>query len=143
MVTTQIIEWKDEYQTGIPLVDDSHRELVDLINRLYEHLQTGRSGATVVDFLGELYATVKTHFVEEEEIMNSLKYDEVEHHSHEHEKLLDEICEIMFAYQDGVVDDIQSLAGRLDDWFSTHFHTQDVRLQRFIDAQPDGDQMPG
>ena len=135
MATTRIIEWKDEYNTGIPLVDDAHRELVELINQLYEHLQTGHSGATVVDFLGELYATIKTHFVEEEEIMDSFKYDELDKHSNEHEQLLDEICQIMFDYQDGVVEDVQSLVERLDKWFSVHFRTQDARLQQFIDAQ--------
>ena len=135
MATIQIIEWKDEYNTGIPLVDDAHRELVELINQLYEHLQAGHSGATVVDFLGELYATIKTHFVEEEEIMDSLKYDELDQHSNEHEQLLDEICQIMFDYQDGVVEDVQSLVERLDKWFSVHFRTQDARLQQFIDTQ--------
>ena len=26
MATTQIIEWKDKYNTGIPLVDDAHED---------------------------------------------------------------------------------------------------------------------
>ncbi len=123
-----LIEWRDELQVGIPEVDDDHRALVDLINRLYAQLKTGQSAATIVDFLGELYASVARHFASEEEIMKSHEHPYYEEHAAEHKQLLDDICNMIDDYQDGVLNDDQQMADRLDDWFCIHFKTQDVRL---------------
>ncbi len=123
-----LIEWREELQVGIPEVDDDHRALVELINRLYAQLQTGESSATIVDFLGELYASVAKHFASEEQIMQSHGYASYREHAAEHKRLLDEICAMIDDYQDGVLNDDHQMAERLDDWFCTHFRTQDVRL---------------
>jgi hemerythrin-like metal-binding protein len=123
-----LIEWRDELQVGIPEVDDEHRALVDLINRLYAQLKAGQSPATIVDFLGELYASVARHFANEEEIMKSHEHVYLEEHAAEHKQLLDDICNMIDDYQDGVLNDDRQMADRLDDWFCIHFKTQDVRL---------------
>lgn len=125
-----LIEWRDELQVGIPEVDEDHRALVDLINRLYAQLKTGQSAATVVDFLGELYASVAKHFASEEEFMKSHKHTFYEEHAAEHKQLLDDICNMIDDYQDGVLNDDQQMADRLEDWFLAHFKSQDVRLHQ-------------
>lgn len=131
-----LIKWKEEYALGIPDVDTDHRELIDLVNSLYDQLQSGRYDVTVIDFLGELYAIVSRHFYREEEAMNMHAYDQFEAHKADHEKLLDDINNMMYDFQDGVLEDDRVMAKLLDEWFSDHFETHDARLHTHIPAEP-------
>lgn len=125
-----LIEWKDEYSVGVPDVDEEHRELIGLINSLHESMQAPDRGLDVMDFLGEIYARIASHFALEELIMRRHEYDEYRDHKGDHEQLLEEIRDIMDDYEDGKLLDDDDLARRLDRWFSEHFRTRDARLHK-------------
>ncbi len=131
-----LIEWKRQYSLGVPAIDHEHRELVDLINELYASV-TGPGSATdsdvtVADFLGELYARVGAHFALEEKIMRDNDYDEYHDHKADHERLLDDVRDLMDDYEDGVYVDMEEFGKRLDGWFSEHFRTRDARLHKKV-----------
>jgi hemerythrin len=109
-------------------VDEEHRELIALINSLYESMQARDDGPDVVEFLGEIYARIASHFALEELIMRRHDYDQYHDHKRDHEALLEEIRDIMDDYEDGKLLDHEELARRLDRWFSEHFRTRDARL---------------
>ncbi len=126
-----LIEWRKEFETGVPDVDHEHRELVDLINRLHEHMSGGADPARVTEFLGEVFARIAAHFALEESIMRKHAYDEYEAHKAEHERLLDEIRDIMDAQQDTASASYQdSLSSTVRDWFVNHFKSKDARLHK-------------
>lgn len=123
-----LIEWKDEYSVGVPDVDAEHRDLIELINTLYASMQARDGRPDVMEFLGEIYVRIASHFALEELIMRRHEYDEYREHKRDHEHLLEEIRNIMDDYEDGKVLDDDELANRLDSWFSEHFRTRDARL---------------
>jgi hemerythrin-like metal-binding protein len=128
----ELITWRDEFSLGIPSVDYEHRELISLINELYENYTVHGSDVTTQDFLGELYAKIASHFALEEKIMQERKYDQYREHKSEHEKLLDEIRDFMedienhHAFPEGVFRNL------LEVWFLAHFKSMDARLHRFL-----------
>lgn len=124
-----LIEWRKEFETGIPGVDHEHRELVDLINRLHEHMASGADKARVAEFLGEVFARIAAHFALEESIMRKHAYDEYEAHKAEHERLLDEIRDIMDSASTAYA---SSLSTVVRDWFVNHFKSKDARLHRML-----------
>ncbi len=124
-----LIEWRKEFETGIPGVDHEHRELVDLINRLHEHMASGTDKARVAEFLGEVFARIAAHFALEESIMRKHAYDEYEAHKAEHERLLDEIRDIMDSASTAYA---SSLSTVVRDWFVNHFKSKDARLHRML-----------
>lgn len=125
-----LIEWKDEYRVGVESVDAEHRELIDLINALYEDMQSRQHEEEVMAFLGEIYARIAAHFALEELLMRQHDYDEYRDHKQDHERLLEVIREIMDDYEDGKLLDSAALGCRLDAWFSEHCRTKDARLHR-------------
>jgi hemerythrin-like metal-binding protein len=125
-----LIEWKEEYVLGVPEIDHEHREMIELINELHENMQAGGDEASVADFLGELFARISAHFALEEKLMREQEYDEYRDHKQDHEKLLDDIRDLMDDYEDGVYVDVEVFARRLDSWFSEHFRTRDARLHK-------------
>ena len=125
-----LIEWHKEFETGIAEVDHEHRELVDLINALHAEIEKGGVRENVSAFLGEVFARIAAHFALEETVMRKHRYDEYAEHKADHERLLDELRDIMDQHDDeGHFNDAsQALATTVRDWFVNHFKTRDARL---------------
>ncbi|MDV7340591.1 bacteriohemerythrin [Terasakiella sp. A23] len=77
----EVIEWKEEYNIGIPQIDKQHKKLVALINRLSKAETEGGMIAYVFDDL-DLY--VKEHFRAEEELLRAFEYEDFDAHKEEH-----------------------------------------------------------
>ena len=124
-----IIEWRDEFSTGDEAVDHEHRELIELINGLYDALVEGRPTDETLDALGEVFARISAHFALEEHQMRDAAYAGYPGHKESHEELLDDIRDIMDAYEVGAfAAEREAFGARLRDWFVDHFKTHDARL---------------
>jgi hemerythrin-like metal-binding protein len=133
-----LLHWRDEFNTGIPSVDYEHQQLFDMINALHRTLDAGDM-ASVDEFLAALHDRIAAHFALEERVMRQRAYAGYAEHKTDHERLLDEIRDLMEASRAG---DYRSsadvLAQQLERWFSVHFQTLDVRLHRAVgDVAPD------
>ena len=126
-----LLAWKPDYALGIPAVDHEHRELFDLVNDLHASLFETDSEATVMDFLGELFSKISSHFALEEKLMRDGRYAELPVHKADHERLLDEIRDLMDDYEDAGHVDLERFAVELERWFSVHFSTHDAALHRW------------
>lgn len=128
-----LIAWREQFATGMPGVDHEHKQLIDLINGVFRKMGTPRAGEMTPDLLGEIYTRVSAHFALEEKVMREAGYDEYAAHKADHERLLDQIRDIM---DDAADDPDYNCAGRLgadlEQWFSVHFRTHDPRLHRHL-----------
>ena len=127
-----LIEWKQEFNTGIEDIDYDHQELVELINTLYSILLTEPSKLTIGEFLGEIYARISAHFALEEQIMLAQDYDEYQDHKDDHERLLDDIRNIMEEFEDSANFDAEVFSRHLGTWFIDHFKTKDMRFHKHL-----------
>jgi len=123
-----LLHWEDRYSVGVAAVDHEHRELIELINRLYAEATTQGSRDAIVDFFGDLFKAISSHFALEERLMRERGYDQLTQHKNDHERLLDELRDIMEDFEANERIDEKMLAGRLDAWFSRHFESHDARL---------------
>jgi len=130
-----LIEWDEKFSVGVAAVDHEHRELIGLVNETYDKLKRPDADITVPDFLGEIYARISAHFALEESLMRAKRYAYFDEHKADHERLLDEIRDIMDDYEDGDSEafDEQQFALRLGEWFTGHFRTHDARLHRQLE----------
>ncbi len=127
-----LLEWNNKYSVGVEAVDHEHQELIDLINRLHDRLGAADQKREVEAFLGDLFRAISAHFALEERFMREHRYNELTPHKTDHERLLDDLRDIMDAFeQAGEVDDA-ALGKRLGGWFSRHFETHDARLHRAL-----------
>jgi hemerythrin-like metal-binding protein len=111
---------------------NEHQELIGLINELHAALGTDRAGERVEEFLGEIFARISAHFALEEKVMQARHYDESAGHKADHERLLDDLRDIMDAQAEGSPLDDEAFSARLGAWFGRHFQTQDARLHKFL-----------
>jgi hemerythrin len=126
-----LVEWREEFRIGIPGVDHEHEQLIGMINGLHGALH-GSPSMTALDFLGELDAQIAAHFALEEREMRERGYPRYAGHKADHERLIDDIGDIMDACGEGAELDEAALGSRLADWFGVHFRTHDVELHRYL-----------
>ena len=63
-----VFPWNDNFVTGIALVDDQHRHLVHLINKLANHLARGIRAVEIRQVFEELANYAEVHFRDEESV---------------------------------------------------------------------------
>ena len=129
-----LLVWSDRYAVGDASVDHEHRELIALINRLHAELIAGDPHGDVEGFFGDLECGITAHFALEESLMRAHRYDHYAAHKADHERLLDEIRDIMDDYEAGSDPVEERFASRLSEWFGAHFRTHDARFHRSLPA---------
>jgi hemerythrin-like metal-binding protein len=127
-----LLEWREDFRIGIDEVDHEHRELIDLINSLHAALGGDRASERVEEVLGEIFASISAHFALEEKDMRARRYDALPEHKADHERLLDDLRDLMDEQADGAALNEERFSARLAEWFSGHFRTHDARLHKFL-----------
>ena len=84
------LEWSDRYAIGVAVIDGQHREMLDLVNRLFAGLQAGRDRDELVETLRELVRATEHNFATEERLMQEHGLAPA-HHAEEHQRLLEAI----------------------------------------------------
>lgn len=103
MVRENPCEFTDEYLTGIQLIDDEHRELfhiVDKANRLIKSYDELSGYDQIVRILDELKQYTKEHFGDEEEYMESIRYEGLEAQKRAHDAFINKLENIDFGELD-------------------------------------------
>ena len=82
------IKWSDEYSVGVKQIDDQHKNLVDLINRLFDAMSLGKGKEVLGGVFDELKKYTIIHFQTEERLMVVYGYPDYEAHKKSHEDLV-------------------------------------------------------
>lgn len=122
------IEWREEYSVGNAAVDQEHELLIAQINQLYEQLNQPMDTVAIETMLSDIQTDISTHFALEELLMQEAGFPEYEMHKQDHERLLDQIHDLMFHFSEDPESGKELLINRLSDWFSNHFRGFDARM---------------
>lgn len=113
-------------------IDDEHREIILLIHEFDELLCRGGTKEQIIDLFAVVHSNIKSHFNAEEQLMRKHTYADYQAHKADHDRLLDQLDEIMTDYERGAhADRHLSLAKRITDWFAVHFAKMDAAMIDF------------
>jgi len=120
-----LFSWKDDYSVNVPELDEHHKILMDIINRIYDDcLQS-----YIVDCIGpkikELIEYSEYHFKAEEDYMRRIEYFESEEHLEQHSMFNFKIRELQQAYSDNEMELTKSLIVFLGKWLLHHVFEED------------------
>lgn len=91
-----MIQWDSQYEIGIAVIDEQHKQLISITSRLSDLLVNATEGEDIydamVDIIQELTDYTVYHFKFEEEWFEKLGYENKEAHVAEHNKLIAEIA---------------------------------------------------
>ncbi len=124
------VDFEPQYHTGISAMDAQHERLIDLINRLYEAMRSGRASDASGQILAELMDYAHTHFSSEEVLLEKMGYPNLANHKEVHTKLLQEAADYQRQYQTGKINAF-FLLNFLKNWLMTHIADHDVAYGEF------------
>ena len=125
--TSELISWDESLHFGITTIDQQHRRLVDLVNKLYRAMRN-RAGKTALGgILTELAQYTVDHFRDEEALMVKAGYEQLNAHKKEHEKLVGSVVDFQKKFQEGSATVSLDLMNFLSNWLLNHIKIVDRR----------------
>ena len=82
------IEWNEDLAVGFKEIDDQHKELFGMINRMLEACNQGKGKEVLNEILGFLENYVIIHFGTEEKLMQQYNYPDYANHKKHHEQFI-------------------------------------------------------
>ncbi len=129
-----LIEWRESYKVGIRSIDYEHGNLIWVINDLLGKLSKDHTTDDIVQALGEVHALIEAHFALEEKVMRDIRYSSYPAHKKDHDRLLDDLREIMEGVEGGG-DFMKALGETVNAWFTVHFSTFDKEFHSLAHSQ--------
>lgn len=134
--TLEVFPWNDNFETGISLVDEQHKRLINLLNLLASHLAY-RSDMLVLDnIFKELANYTVYHFKTEGEIWEQYFGEEDDwtiQHKKEHETFIKEVLKLKQEGDGKAFNDIvEELLSFLTHWLAFHIVDSDKRMAKVI-----------
>jgi hemerythrin len=133
---TNLVTWSATFSVGIKLIDDQHKELFDLVNDMYNHVNNDDEEAERAYFqsvVKQVVGYVKTHFATEEIIMKRTKYKGYDGHKKVHDSLILSVLDILKKFVEGTRFPLIALTHFIKDWILTHIAIMDKQdFERLI-----------
>ncbi len=120
-------KWSPEYSVKIKTIDDQHRELVNILNRLFVAVSKREGDKVIAGILDALLTYTQTHFALEERLMKEAGYEDIEAHMAEHRKLigqLDQLCKKHLVEEKAIYFEMLSF---LKTWLKEHIQGVDTK----------------
>jgi len=137
----EIFPWDSNFSTGIDMIDNQHQKLVDLVNKLANHLAYESVRLELDQVLDELTDYTIYHFQTEEALWekNFPKEHMTEEHKQTHQAFIDKIVAFRVEHDscsdDTVAVDIISF---LTQWLAFHILDTDRRMAEIVLALQNG-----
>lgn len=134
-------EWEDRFSVGIDAIDDQHRRLISLINRLHDVIEHCNRQATLKSVLGELQTVsaiigelidyARYHFSTEEDYMRRYAFPESAAHQTEHRKFIEKIGDYQQRFEQKKTRISLEIAEFLATWWRSHILNSDKKCAAF------------
>jgi len=134
------IEWEDKYSVGIEKIDNQHKQLIEVINRLY-YSRGSSSHVVLGETIQKLIEYTKTHFTDEERLMRENGYPAYQAHKKRHEAFIEEVQKFNNEHQK--VDDdllenyslVTDVLFYLKSWLCGHILVVDKEYSPFLNKK--------
>lgn len=121
---TEPLQWRDSWLLGIDLLDDQHREMARLINRVLVD-----DAEPIARRLDALIAHLRRHFHIEDVFLRSIGFPDAQSHSREHTLQLAEFIDLRRSLARGGAAAVSTEDGEaIRQWFFSHVVAEDGRF---------------
>ena len=121
------INWDSSLDLHIDRIDQEHKILIDLMNKLYDQNRNHLPKETLKSTLSELSAYAAKHFKDEEKFMASIQYTDLESHKAIHQRLLTRINAYAQNFDESGANISEEFLMFLKLWVSAHIKGIDTK----------------
>jgi len=124
MTNNMTIPWTPDMNTGIEVIDNQHKRIVDYINQLGQAIHQ-RNRATVGTVLDELVDYTISHFAFEESLQEEVGYQFAKPHKAVHDVFIKRVAKYQEKHSAGA-DVAHQLHSMLSTWLVHHIKRDDM-----------------
>lgn len=114
------IDWDEKYSVDVQEIDDQHKKLFSLFNKLQDLMIKGKKKTELEQVLAELIDYTVIHFATEEKLMHQFSYIGYVEHKRTHDNLLAEAKELQENFIKDSIILAEDLSVFLTDWLTDH-----------------------
>ena len=122
-----VMEWNDALVLDKGIMDETHREFIDLLNRLAD-----AADDEMLAVLDQFIAHTQDHFAQEQQWMEQLAFPPLACHAREHEGVLETAHEVRRRALAGETRFGRVLAAAVAEWFANHAASMDHVLALYM-----------
>ena len=126
------MKWEDKISVGIAEMDAQHKKLIELVNTLHEARIGGAAHERVGEILDGITVYVRTHFTDEETLMQKHTFPGLEEHQQEHISLIKKLAAFKHRYQEDNPPTSFELLSFLKSWIVDHIMESDRVYGNYI-----------
>jgi hemerythrin len=127
ILSAPLLAWSEQLAIGQAVMDDTHREFVEQLNRVGE-----AADGAVLAALDDFIAHTQAHFGQEEAWMDAIEFPPRGCHRGEHDKVLETVREVRRRVEAGDFKLGRTLAEALAEWFPQHALSMDAILAMYM-----------
>jgi hemerythrin-like metal-binding protein len=120
-------EWNNSLDVHVKEMNDEHKGLIDLMNRLHDETEQGKPKDVLKDTFRELVLHTRQHFQDEEQYMYSINYPGLPTHRLIHARLLTQLVAYFEEFQRGEGRVEAQVFDFFKNWLTTHIKGIDVQ----------------
>ena len=129
----ETLEWSERFSVGVAALDEDHKRLVSVIDKLFTAHSAGTVAGKVGAILDELITYTDQHFAHEEGLLRERGYPGLHDHEIAHRRLVTSILKVRLDWNDGESEaTILKLAELLKTWLVEHIVGMDRQYQTFL-----------
>jgi len=127
------LEWRKVYSVGSEVIDNQHKELVEMTNSLFQGCtnSTQKEMHVYMRTIKKAVKYTKIHFETEEKIMQKVNYPEYILHKTEHEQFVEEVVKQLKKIEGGICIPLE-FAIFLKNWVLNHIAVSDKKYSPFL-----------
>ena len=130
-----LIWWTEKLATGIPSIDEEHKEIIDMLNMLHDAMSKKDVKEDISLVLTALAVYVRKHFSGEEAIMAKIGYPYLERQKKAHRVLVQKVQNLLQKHQRGDSPSVRELVAFLRDWMVNHIEKEDLKIGEYYRAR--------
>ncbi len=130
-------EWDNDYTVGIKTMDNQHKNLIDIINKLHSSMSSDFDNEVLQSAMSELEYYAAYHFTVEEGIMRHNDFPELSSHIEEHKKYIQALQNIRLQIVERKSESmiIIKLEDFLRKWWVNHIINLDKKYGSYITSK--------
>ena len=125
------ITWTEMDSVKVDVIDDQHKAMIAIINKLYENL-TNSDKKVTERLLDELNSNLDVHFKTEEKCMLETNYHGYISHKLEHDRFFNKIQGFIDNFKKGNSSVTLELLNSFRNWFHNHLELNDKKCGEYF-----------
>lgn len=129
------IAWRKEYEIGIKVIDEQHKSLIDMLNKVDANRERIDKIPVLKEVLFGLVEYTKSHFHDEEAFMEEIAYPKLLEHRRQHQILTDQVVDILKKLRTGNFNINDDLMMFLKKWVINHIMDHDHQIGEYYSSR--------